>query len=276
MSGDSDMAAELAPYRHYPIERGFEYPTQEVAISAAEQRRLHGYCDIGPQVFGALADASLVSRLPIVMLSNTVVVQRPEWGQVHTVQRITQTRAIRLGETLTMYGRIEGCEPHPRGEVMTSSWRYVDASDQIVFVVRPDVLLISPTGSQHERGNSTPSPRETTVPLWQKTCTPEKTVGYCEGTFNPIHDNPGIAAEFGFRAPIIAGTQTMSYLLEPLYREQERQQIGVEIAFRRPVFWDDVLSIEGRRTGDDFAYICALNGAGKLVADCRVDESIAA
>ena len=49
-----------------------------------------------------------------------------------------------------------------------------------------------------------------------KQCTPESTLGYCEGSTNLIHLDPDYAKSFGFRAPIIAGNQTVNFLPEGL------------------------------------------------------------
>lgn len=263
----------LEAFREYPIEPGFAYPEQIISIDVAEQRRLHGYCDIEPGLFGNTADPSLVSRLPIVMLSNTIVVQRPRWGQVHTVQRIEQRRPVATGEALNLYGTIDRCAPHPRGEIMKSTWRYIDACNKTVLVVRPDVLMIDPDGGSAtaKKPGVAEAGAESSL-LWSKTCTPEKTVGYCEGTFNPIHDNPKVANSFGFRAPIIAGTQTMSFLLEPIYRRAAVDTLDVTIQFRRPVFWDDVLGIEAVENPQGYSYIRASNADGKVVADCTIER----
>lgn len=148
----------IEEYADYLLEAGFQYPERHISISAAEQHRLHGWCDMAPEVFGEVADPSLVGRLPVVM--------------------IAKREAAR--------------------------------------------------GYEH---------------LLTKRCTPEATVGYCQGSNNPIHSDVTVAQQFGFRAPILAGTQTMSFLLEPLYRHYAPQAFSLTIRFMRPAFWDDVLTM---------------------------------
>ena len=81
-----------------------------------------------------------------------------------------------------------------------------------------------------------------------------------------------IAQQFGFRVPILAGTQTMSFLLEPLYRNYSPQEFFLTIGFMRPVFWDDDLEIQATKKNVYFDHIKAINADKKCVADCVVQN----
>jgi acyl dehydratase len=258
----------------YSLDTGFRYPDKTVVITEEEQRRLHGWCDLDREIFGNVADPSLVGRLPVVMTSNTIISCRPDWGQVHTTHRIIQHRPILLGESLRVSGENIDLVPHARGEVLQSAWRYFDADGEVPFEVRPDGLLIDPM-YESKRGDKRISRdfnRPEYVHVLTKQCTPEATVGYCEGTNNPIHSDVHIAKEFGFRAPIIAGTQTMSFLLEAVYRTRSPTSISLTINFKRPVFWDDELTVVMADREAGVQHIEAINSAGKCVADCLVDD----
>ncbi len=273
MNTPAPVGFDNAAYEDFALEAGFEYPRVGVTVSKQEQHRLHGWCEIPAQVFGGSADPALVSRLPIVLLAHTVIAQRPRWVPVHTLQRITQVRAVALDETLDLAGHITRFEPHARGEIMHSLWRYFDGEGACVFEVRPQALLIDPARSGTPAGQAVASDARQWRLLGTKQCTPEATLGYCEGTRNPIHLDPEVAHSFGFRAPIIAGTQTMSYLLEPLYREHTPRSFDLSIGFLRPVFWDDELGIEGETASGSLRHVRAVNAAGKTVADCSIASS---
>ncbi len=274
------MTNSASPHENadYRLEPGFQYPERRISISSAEQHRLHGWCDMAPEVFGDIADPSLVGRLPMVIIANTIAAGRPGWGQVHTIHRITQRRPIKLGESLTLQGVIDGFEPHPRGQVLKSTWRYIDRDGETPFEVNPDGLLIDPA-FESKRPQRKPKTESTDLgaergyqPLLTKRCTPEATVGYCQGSNNPIHSDIEIAQQFGFRVPILAGTQTMSFLLEPLYRNYSPQEFFLTIGFMRPVFWDDDLEIEATKKNVYFDHIKAINADKKCVADCVVQN----
>ncbi|MCZ6665377.1 MAG: MaoC/PaaZ C-terminal domain-containing protein [Gammaproteobacteria bacterium] len=256
----------------YRAEAGFEFPIENITITRDEQRRLHGWCDIEPEVFGELADPTFVARRPVLLNTATMRQSRPRWGKVHTVHRITQRRPIRLDETLVMSGRINSLEPHPKGIVIKSTWTYRDARGEIPFIVEPDLLMIDPGIEPLSRSARSEHDVETGKYefLARKQCTPESTLGYCEGSENPIHLDPEYARGFGFRAPIIAGMQTVNFLLEPVYRRQPPDTLALHIRFLRPVFWDDALVIEGRRDDSGgLQAVRALNEDGKCVADCQ-------
>ncbi|MCP5199844.1 MAG: hypothetical protein H6977_07515 [Gammaproteobacteria bacterium] len=253
-------------------EVGYVYPAQDVTITADEQRRLHGWCDIAPEVFGDSADPTFVGRPPILLNTATIRASRPGWGPVHLLQRVHQARPIALGETLTLHGRVTALEPHPRGTLLCSRWEYRDAGGATPFVVEPEVLMLDPAAVPVRR----PRPADSAEsgdwePLARHQCTPETTLGYCAGSSNLIHLDPDYARGFGLRAPIIAGMQTVNFLVAPLYREAAPAAFDLRIAFERPVFWDDALAISGRRDGAGrLVAVRAQNAEGKTVASLEL------
>lgn len=256
----------------YSLEAGFVYPEQSVLVERADQKRLHACCEIEPEVFGDVADPGLVGRRPTVMVAETIAACMPGWGQVLTVHRLTQMRPIKLDETLTLSGRVDGLTPHPRGQVLKTSWRYIAAEGDVVFEVQPEGLIIDPnyTPGSGERPEKLVVVERAYENALVKTCTPEATMAYCEGTHNPIHFDPVHAREFGFRAPILAGTHTMSFLMEPLYRRYSPRTFTLALGFKRPAFWDDVLTVQATSAEGYFDYLRAVNADNKCVADCRI------
>ncbi|MFT4563342.1 MAG: hypothetical protein ACI9BW_003096 [Gammaproteobacteria bacterium] len=271
-----DELPSLEESSQFRLEAGFRFPEKTVVVDRDEQTRLHHWCEIEPEVFGDVADPALVTRLPVVMVANTIVAQRPSWGQVHTTHRVLQRRPVLLGESLTLTGAIDGFLPHPRGEIMQCSWLYQDAAGEIALEVYPEALLIDPAIDPRQPGaNKVPQPQsEQSNYLFTKRCTPQATTGYCEGTNNLIHIDLAAAQQFGFRAPIIAGTQTMSFLLEAIYRSRSPQALALTIGFKRPVFWDDELAIVVTELDNGSQYIRALNEGKKCVADCLVEPEL--
>ncbi|MGE0483927.1 MAG: MaoC/PaaZ C-terminal domain-containing protein [Gammaproteobacteria bacterium] len=268
------MTAVATNATNHRAEAGYRYPAFEVTITAAEQRRLHGWCDIAADVFGDVADPTFVGRPPILLNTATIQASRPGWGPVHLVQRLRQERPIRLDETLRVHGQVTALEPHARGTIMLSRWEYRDAAGATPFVVEPAVLMIDPQASAASRSQMTTTATSAETewePLARHVCSPETTLGYCEGSSNLIHLDPDYARGFGLRAPIIAGMQTVNFLVEPLYREAPPAAVEMCIEFLRPVFWDDELTVSGCRDATGrLVEIRALNGAGKAVAALRI------
>lgn len=264
--------ADPVPYR---TEVGYEYPVFDIVVSEAEQRRLHGHCGIDERLYGGHADPTFVAREPITLNTQTILANHPERAPVHIVHRIEQRRPVRLGETLKMAGRVTAVAEHPRGWTLTTRWEYRDAAGETVFVVTPDVLMIDPARASGPSGGKSTPPGSGPVfeTLTRKRCTPETTLGYCEGSTNKIHLDPETAQRFGFRAPIIAGNQTINFLMEGVCRNGLPEVLSVEARFLRPVFWDDAIDVQGRtENGGGLAEIRAVNAAGRTVADMRVLE----
>ena len=256
------------PYR---TEVGYDFPIFEIVVTAEEQRRLHGHCDIADSVYGEFADPTFIARDPITLNTQTILANHPERAPVHTVHRIEQRRPVRLGEALNMAGRVTAIEDHPKGWTMTSVWEYSDDAGSIVFVVTPDVLMIDPDRAPASSGSKRSAQQVEFETLTCKQCTPETTLGYCEGSTNKIHLDPETAQSFGFRVPIIAGNQTVNFLMEAVCRDGLPDTLSVDARFLRPVFWDDAINVEGRRNTDgSISEFRAANSDGKTVANLRV------
>lgn len=269
----ADAAAEPA----FRVEAGYDFPDETLIVTAAEQKRLHAWCDIPESRYGGSVDPTFLARRPVLLNTLSMTACRPEVGKVHIVHRLVQRRPAALDTPLAMTGRYTTIEDHPRGWIAHSAWEFRTADGAPVLTVAPQVMMIDPERARRpgESGKRSAGPAEDESgfePLTHKQCTPENTCGYCEGTKNLIHIDPAHAQGFGFRAPIIAGNQTVNFLLEALALERVPETFDVTIRFRRPVFWDDALVVEGRRRGGGtLQAVRAVNGEGKVVADCRID-----
>jgi hypothetical protein len=182
---------------------------------------------------------------------------------------------VKLGETVTMTGGYTAVTEAPRGWIARSLWSYRRADGTEVLTVEPDLLMGDPdkTPTAKKAGGTRPvepAPEEFET-LLHKQCTPETTLGYCEGSTNLIHLDPDYARGFGFRAPIIAGNQTVNFLLEALALDGVPAALDVEIRFLRPVFWDDTLDVRVRRNGGAITDIVAVTEDGRRVAVCSVN-----
>ena len=259
------------------VESGFAFPAETISLDAAEQRRLHGHCGILPERYGEHCDAGLLARRTITLNTAAIQASRPGLAPVHVVHRLRQHAPAMLGETFGLDGRYVEIADARRGQIARSLWEYRRADGAVVLTVEPDVMMVDPA-RKGDAGGKRPDaapPKEDAggwTVLARKQCTPETTCGYCLNTKNLIHTDPATARRYGFRAPIIAGNQTVNFLLEALALDARPRSFDIEIRFRKPVFWDDAVAIEGRRGADgNLAEIRAVNGDGITVADATVN-----
>ncbi|MPY75685.1 MAG: hypothetical protein GEU87_15650 [Alphaproteobacteria bacterium] len=264
------------------VEPGFAFPAEWIALDAAEQRRLHGHCGIPPARYGEYCDAGLLARRTITLNTAAIQASRPGLAPVHVVHRLRQHAPAPLGEKLRLDGRYVEIADARRGQIARSRWEYRQDDGTLLLTVEPDVMMVDPEGKGDAGGKrSTAAPREEDTReedtggwavLTRKQCTPETTCGYCLNTTNLIHTDPATALRYGFRAPIIAGNQTVNFVLEALSLDARPQSFDIEIRFRKPVFWDDAVAIEGRRgAAGTLTGIRAVNGEGATVADATVN-----
>jgi hypothetical protein len=270
------LAPSVSAEQDYRIEAGYEFPPETLVVTAEEQHRLHGFCDIPQSRYGERVDPTFLARRPVLLNTASMAACRPRVGKVHTLHRIVQHGPVRLGAPVHMTGRFTAIEDVPRGWLAHSRWDFRDAGGAGVMTVEPQVMMIDPDRPAPPRSARTSAggaAADGFGPLTCKQCTPETTRGYCAGTRNLIHIDPDHARGFGFRAPIIAGNQTVNFLLEALVLDAPPETFDVTIRFLRPVFWDDAIAVQGRRGGEGgpLQALRAVNVGGKVVADCRVD-----
>jgi acyl dehydratase len=255
----------------FRLEPGYEFPPEEITVSEADQHQKHAFCDMPPERYGDVVDPTFLARRTILLNTDAIQACRPDCAPVHIVHRLKVHAPVRLGETVTMTGTYIAIPEISRGWVTKSRWEFHRADGTHVLTVEPDVMMMDPSkapdgkkkGGRKERPADDEAGFET---LLEKQCTPDTTLGYCEGTTNLIHTVPEVAKEYGFRAPIIAGNQTVNFLLEALALDGVPAEMDVELKFLKPVFWDDAVKVQGRRDGGVLTALRAVNGDGETVA----------
>ncbi len=196
---------------------GFEYHPRAMTVTAEEQARLVALCDIDPAVFGPDIDPSGFISLAIQEgVRNRIHAN----GTVNMAQRVDMHRPLRLGETLTVRGRILDVQKVPRGHISTSETWY--------------------EGEDGHRALTTG--RSSLRPIARYTLTPEAVSAF-SGPHNPIHFDPEAARRGGFRAPIIGGSHGIRFLTAEIWKRARPRQLDMDINFRRPIFWDDTVDV---------------------------------
>ena len=100
--------------------------------------------------------------------------------------------------------------------------------------------------------------------------TPDRVTGY-RSTGNPIHYDLAAAKAGGFRAPIIGGGMGVHYLTAAIWREFNPQNVDLEIYFRRPIFWDDRLSLCVDDGDETWTSICLARDR-KVATEARINR----
>ncbi len=223
--------------------QGYKYQPRPMTVEAEEQKKLLELCDIDPTVFkGSMDPAGFISLAIQEGVRNKIHAN----GTVNMINRVIQHRQMKLGEALTVTGEILKVEEVPRGRVSTSETWFSGADGKPALTsrrasLRPDAAKVGTRGAGEKPQVVIEDPsRLKTIKSY--TLTPEGVKAYT-GPHNPIHFDPEAAKRGGFRAPIIGGGQGVRFLTAEIWKRFNPQVLDMDIYFRRPIFWDDSVTV---------------------------------
>lgn len=272
----------------HEVRPGYRFPTDKIVFDEAEQRRMHGYCHIPPERWGDRIDPTFLARYPIRVIGDALFSCHPDRGYVHMVHRVSQLAPVALGVPITVDGWFTAVDPVPRGWMMKGRFEYRAPDGGLVMVVEPEALMadrtrMPPPGAKAKTARPDGDGTNANGPegagtgdasfsaLTTKPFTPEDIVGYSGKGRNPIHDDPDHARIMGFRAPIVAGNQLINLLLEPLAMDGRPERFDVDVRLRRPVFWDETVTVEGRRSEEgELVQTRVIKPDGRVASECTI------
>ncbi|HEY3472651.1 MAG TPA: MaoC/PaaZ C-terminal domain-containing protein [Amycolatopsis sp.] len=174
----------------------------------------------------------------------------PLLGMVHVANRITQHRALRLGEALTVRVRAENLRPHEKGrqfDVVSEA----QVGDETVWT---DVSTYLRRGS----GSGAPSRREQLAPpkpdaIWRVPGDIGRRYAEVSGDRNPIHLHALTARLFGFPQAIAHGMWTKAHALAA-FEGRLPEAFTVDVKFKQPVLLPGKAAFTSWADGDGWAF----------------------
>ncbi|MDA1098302.1 MAG: MaoC/PaaZ C-terminal domain-containing protein [Proteobacteria bacterium] len=262
----------LAPY---PLPVGYVYETRPVAIDRARQLAKLSASGVDPEVHGDRLDLTFLG-LPI--LDALMEPGVPLQGQVHVYQRFMQQAPIARDTDLHMRGEITAIEPVAKGEVVRWRFLFSDHRGRDLVIVdraglRPQASGAGGAGGSGATDFLAPPDEDATgfEEVWQRTLQPAEVARYSSDGRNRIHSDTEIARQFGFRAPIAAGLMAVHYYLEAMARRGAADTMDLEIWFKRPMFWDERLTLQDKTHGGRLTAMRIENQAGKTASQARIN-----
>ena len=259
---------------HCPdVQVGRRLTERTLVVEASVQADVLRLCGIDPALYGEQIDPAAFVRLAIDEgVRNGMSIH----GGVHLSERLVQHRPGLLGERLTVSGEIGQVQAVPRGTLVIGSTLFRGDDGQAGVSIFRHSLRPGPdmTGAPASGAPAAPSPgiadpgllaRLSTIQL-----TPEVVRAFSNPD-NPIHFDPELARQRGYRAPIAGGALCVRYLTAEIWRHHAPRSLSLEIRCRRPVFWDDACDVmvddrEGRWTAIGLAV------RGKMATEARIEE----
>lgn len=249
---------------------GFLFPEKVVSRDAAAQEEALRACAIDPARWGGLAEPTLWGNDGFRAM--TAAGQGID-GYIHVEQRLTLSGTVPLGEAVRFSGETVSNEEVPRGRRIVQRFE-IRRADGSLAVVSEHIRLLPDLEQMKGRSGERSRPEQVpTEVVAEKTMTPDDVVTYSRPVGNEIHFDPEFAARYGYRAPLAQGLMTMTWMTAHLADELRSTPMSILIArFRRPVFWDDPLTLVGERDPDGKnARLCALNAEGRIACDLRME-----
>ncbi|MBT4491175.1 MAG: hypothetical protein HOC72_26800 [Rhodospirillaceae bacterium] len=258
----------------YPLPVGYVYEPRPISIDRDQQLAKLTASGIDPDVHGDRLDLTFLG-LPI--LDALIEPGVPLQGQVHVYQRFIQRAPIPLDTELHMRGEITAIEPVAKGEVVRWAFDFTDGGGRPLVTVDRAGLRPQTTGTGGSGATDFLAPPEEDQPgfgeLWQRTLVPDEVARYSSDGRNRIHSDPEIARQFGFCAPIAAGLMGVHYYLEAMARHDAAEGMDIEIWFKRPMFWDETLTLRHKSENGRLTAMRIENQAGKAASLARVNPT---
>jgi hypothetical protein len=220
--------------------RGSEVPDLTLVLSdvAVDRERLAAYdrvCgfDLGDKL-PATYPHMLAFPLQLALMTDGSF-PFPAIGLVHIANRITQHRALKLSEELSIKVWSTPLEPHPRGRQFSLRTE-VRVDEELVWEAVSTNLRRGSGGSDSARSEIEP-PRSDDLPIaatWRLPGDLGRRYGAVSGDLNPIHVHPLSARLFGFPSAIAHGMWTKARCLAAL-TPRLPERFTADVTFRKPI-----------------------------------------
>ena len=253
-----------------PLDLDFDYPVFDVRVDPEFQNRKLACCDIGPETFGDYVDITHYAMETILAAKKGGASIN---GSVHVTQYFEQRAPIKLGESVTLKGAVTRVEAVPKGSLVTSRFEALRPNGEVPLILERTSLRVD--ASKANASSSTqkppPAPAPVLTELNRLALQPEKVADYSAEGDNLIHSDPEVAQQFGFRAPIAAGLMAVRFMMAHLWRQGPVETLKMSIRFRRPMFWDEELVLNG--AGDNHQDLFVIRSSdGKVANEAHVES----
>ena len=235
------MAEQRTARSETPPSVGFAFPAHDVDVSRERQARKLACCGLDAAIWGDVAD-------PTFFAFYTIMAQR--WtgrsinGNVHMSQIYKLTAGLPLDTPLTMTGEVTSVAPHPRGARVFAEFAFKASDGTIPLQAKRSSLNPGEGDPNAPRNIHGPLPLDRMTQIHEVTLEPGMVAGFSDEAENLIHSDQATAESFGFRAPIAGGLMASHIILGGLIMESGAGPViglDAEIAFLRPMFWDERL-----------------------------------
>lgn len=252
-------------------------PPRPCRCTAETQAVLHRL--IGADAASPWLDPFLALMEGVYAIGEAVAAQYPGFGAVIAEQTISIFGRQAIGQPAFAGGRVTAFDAGPKGDVFTSVIAATNDARQPFAEMTTTILLIDPAGPVVGRGARAPerpasravSAAELGEAVLRFQLTPEAVRAFDIDRPPSLHTDLEAARAAGFAKPIVSGNQVFSLLWKRLIEPAYAPPVALRFKLKRPLFWDDEISIyRGARGAEEGELLEVRNAGGKAAIFCEV------
>ena len=220
-------------------------------VSAERQRRYHDAAEVPRGLFGDKVDLSILANDTILAMR---YLKKTQMDGLHAGQRMQQLALVRIGEPLTVRGRVRQVRDTPKGRFQHTEFAFEDEKGAIKVTGELTYFRVNPTAKVAPAAVDSAFVREGWTSVARMTLTPERVAEYSrEFPSYKVHFDPEIAASVGLRVPVAQGLMSFTWMMRAIAEGGLPGRFTLAATFRRPVFWDE--TVEVLRRGNELAIV---------------------
>ena len=220
-------------------------------VSAERQRRYHDAAEVPRGLFGDVVDLSILANDTILAMR---YLKKTQMDGLHAGQRMQQLAPVRIGEPLTVRGRVRQVRDTPKGRFQHTEFTFEDEKGVTKVTGELTYFRVNPTAKVAPAAVDSAFVREGWTSVAQMALTPERVAEYSrEFPTYKVHFDPEIAASVGLRVPVAQGLMSFTWMMRAIAEGGLPGRYALAATFRRPVFWDE--TVEVLRRGNELAIV---------------------
>jgi acyl dehydratase len=233
------------------LETGLLLKPWPALVSAERQRRYHDAAEVPRSLFGDTVDLSILANDTILAMR---YLKKTPMDGLHAGQRMQQLSPVRIGEPLTVRGRVRELRETAKGRFQHTAFVFEDEKGAPKVMGELIYFRVTPQAKVAPAAVDRAFAREGWTSVARMTLTPQRVAEYShEFPTYRVHFDPDVAASVGLRAPVAQGLMSFTWMMRAIAEDGLPERFTLASTFRRPVFWDE--TVEVLRRGAELAIV---------------------
>ena len=233
------------------LEEGLLIRPWRAVVTAERQRRYHDAAEVPAGLFGDAVDVSILANDTILAMR---YLKRTPMDGLHAGQRMQQLAPVKLGEPLTVRGRVRELRRTAKGRFAHTAFTFEDEGGAVKALGELSYFRVDPEARIAPSGIDPAFSRDGWTSVARMALSSQRVAEYShEFPSYRVHFDPAVAAGVGLRAPVAQGLMSLTWMTRAIAAGGLPDRFTVSATFRRPIFWDE--TVEVLRRGAELAIV---------------------